>query len=183
MVLLLWRRLCRCDKLCRWGHGSKCAKGCRTILHLDERCVGVCCGLRQGREFTDGQLYFKGRRCRLHQQSPCMPAEDYVYGHVRGTAVLHIGKHRHGARPITSGSRSNMILWCRSSLFRSQYDDTKCAGWCGLYDSWKRDAEESSHASSDVPSSGGGEAGPSAGSGGSGPPPTSAPVVDVAGKV
>jgi hypothetical protein len=92
------------------------------------------CAVCQGRTFTDGQLYFRGRRCRLHQQTPHRPHEIFNYNHVPGTCVLHLGRHRHGARNITSGHRSNLILWCRSSVFRSTFNDRACMSWCGLHD-------------------------------------------------
>jgi ankyrin repeat protein len=30
-----------------------------------------------------------------------------------GRAVIHLGSHRHGTRPLTSGFRANLIVWCR----------------------------------------------------------------------
>lgn len=38
------------------------------------------------------------------------------YSHVPGRAVLHRGRHRHGARATTSGWRVNLLLWCRRYL-------------------------------------------------------------------
>lgn len=35
------------------------------------------------------------------------------YSHIPGQAVLHCGRHRHGAHPTTSGNRINLLLWCR----------------------------------------------------------------------
>ena len=40
--------------------------------------------------------------CRAHHE------------HRVGTALLHLGKHPHGARAITEGERTNLILWCRA---------------------------------------------------------------------
>ena len=37
------------------------------------------------------------------------------YHHQVGSALIHLGKHIHGAHPIRKGSRSNLILWCRAS--------------------------------------------------------------------
>ena len=42
-----------------------------------------------------------------------------TYTHRRGRALLHCGDHRHGAAPLTSGSRYNLIMWGRSSAHRS----------------------------------------------------------------
>ncbi len=39
--------------------------------------------------------------------------EVLEYSHVPGHAILHAGRHRHGAKAITSGQRTNLILWCR----------------------------------------------------------------------
>ena len=47
--------------------------------------------------------------------------ESFELDHVRGRSVLHLGKHRHGANQLTSGERYNLILWCRSSSYRSQH--------------------------------------------------------------
>ncbi|CAN6550182.1 unnamed protein product [Malus baccata var. baccata] len=58
--------------------------------------------------------------------------EIFDYTHVPGHAILHHGRHRHGARATTSGHRVNLLLWCRSSVFRElkkyQKDFSK---WCG----------------------------------------------------
>ena len=40
------------------------------------------------------------------------------YNHVKGRCLIHSGKQRHGALPITSGKRCNLIVWCKSSLKR-----------------------------------------------------------------
>lgn len=39
--------------------------------------------------------------------------ESFDYDHLPGHAVLHRGRHRHGARATTSGHRANLIMWCR----------------------------------------------------------------------
>ena len=63
-----------------------------------------------GHEFTGGELFFRGRL-----DEPSTHDEDLNYAHVVGRAVMHIGKHRHGARALTSGRRANLIVWMRSS--------------------------------------------------------------------
>ena len=35
-----------------------------------------------------------------------------------GVGLLHAGKRRHGAAPISSGDRVNLIVWARSSSYR-----------------------------------------------------------------
>jgi len=56
----------------------------------------------------------------------------YDYTHIPGQAVLHRGRHRHGARAISSGLRINLLLWCRSSVFREMKKYQKdFPTWCG----------------------------------------------------
>jgi len=42
-----------------------------------------------------------------------MEQEIFDYSHVPGCAVLHHGRHRHGARATFAGHRFNLLLWCR----------------------------------------------------------------------
>ena len=44
------------------------------------------------------------------------------YHHQVGSALIHLGKHIHGAHPIRKGIRSNLILWCRASQELDQLD-------------------------------------------------------------
>lgn len=62
-----------------------------------------------GREFEGGDLYFKGVRFTdsCDTKEPLEPA----VAHKKGRAVLHLGGHFHGVLPITSGERSNLVLW------------------------------------------------------------------------
>lgn len=39
--------------------------------------------------------------------------EIYDHAHLPGRAIIHRGRHRHGARATTSGHRLNLLLWCR----------------------------------------------------------------------
>lgn len=98
-------------------------------FHVDASDVtlNVCLG----REFTGGTLFFRGIRCAACQQTPPRPEEEFEIGHVPGRAILHRGKHRHGANPILSGQRSNLILWCNSSRFARRQDRDRCQPWCG----------------------------------------------------
>ncbi|TKY50906.1 PKHD-type hydroxylase [Spatholobus suberectus] len=58
--------------------------------------------------------------------------EIFNYCHVPGHAILHPGRHRHGARPTTAGNRINLILWCRSSDFRELKKYKRdFSSWCG----------------------------------------------------
>ena len=98
-------------------------------FHVDASDVtlNVCLG----REFTGGALIFRGIRCAVCQQTEPRPPEEFEISHVPGRAILHRGKHRHGANPILGGQRSNLILWCNSSRFDRRHDRTRCAPWCG----------------------------------------------------
>ena len=87
----------------------------------------------QGFDFEGGDLYFKGKRCRVHQRTHIEENEHYVYKHIPGRALIHLGQHRHGAMSISGGHRMNLIVWCRSSTFRNNYLDS-CHTWCGTYD-------------------------------------------------
>lgn len=85
-----------------------------------------------------GELYFKGVRCIQHLDDPEHDLEVAEYKHIPGRALLHLGKLRHGARPVLKGIRANLILWCRSSQFR---DNTPpmfvCPPWCNATDKHK----------------------------------------------
>ncbi|TKY61025.1 PKHD-type hydroxylase [Spatholobus suberectus] len=80
-------------------------------FHVDdsEVTLNVCLG----KQFSGGELFFRGMRCEKHVHTESDPKETFDYYHVPGRAVLHHGRHRHGARATTSGHRVNLILWCR----------------------------------------------------------------------
>ena len=70
-----------------------------------------------GDVFEGGDLYF-GRMC---QTGSAGLAKDYKrYEHIRGAGLLHRGQQYHGASPITSGTRYNLIMWMRASQLRNQ---------------------------------------------------------------
>ncbi|MCO5581243.1 hypothetical protein L7F22_035121 [Adiantum nelumboides] len=99
-------------------------------FHVDdsEVSLNVCLG----REFTGGDLFFRGVRCDKHVNGEVRPEEVFEYAHVPGRAILHAGRHRHGAKAITSGQRTNLILWCRSSEFRElKKYKSNFSSWCG----------------------------------------------------
>ena len=105
-------------------------------FHVDSSDVtlNVCLG----RSFEGGDLFFRGVRCRCHQQTGAPPHETTTFAHTPGVALLHRGHHRHGAHKITSGERINLILWCRSSeLDRSSEGANRhphtCQDWCWLH--------------------------------------------------
>jgi hypothetical protein len=104
-------------------------KETKLDFHVDASDVtlNVCLG----REFTGGELFFQGLRCGLCQQTEPLPGESVQVGHVPGVAVLHRGNHRHGAHPILSGARSNLILWCNSRRFGHRQQREHRPEWCG----------------------------------------------------
>ncbi|KAH9322964.1 hypothetical protein KI387_017603, partial [Taxus chinensis] len=58
--------------------------------------------------------------------------EIFEYSHNPGCAVMHAGRHRHGVKGIASGHRTNLILWCRSSVFRElRKHQRNFSSWCG----------------------------------------------------
>ncbi|KAH8487346.1 hypothetical protein H0E87_026057 [Populus deltoides] len=81
-------------------------------FHVDdsEVTLNVCLG----KQFSGGELFFRGTRCDKHVNTGSQPEEIFDYSHIPGRAVLHLGRHRHGARATTSGHRINLLLWCRS---------------------------------------------------------------------
>ncbi|KAJ1463252.1 hypothetical protein M885DRAFT_475339 [Pelagophyceae sp. CCMP2097] len=80
-------------------------------MHHDasEVTLNVCLG----RDFSGSGLRFCGR----------FGAGDHrmlqsVVQHKPGRALVHLGRHRHGADDIQTGERFNLIVWARSSAFR-----------------------------------------------------------------
>ncbi|XP_030915385.1 2-oxoglutarate and iron-dependent oxygenase domain-containing protein 2, partial [Geospiza fortis] len=68
-----------------------------------------------GKEFTEGNLYFGE-----FNQDPS-PVPQYIeVEHVWGRGLLHRGGQVHGALPIASGERWNLIVWMRSSAIRNR---------------------------------------------------------------
>ncbi|KAF3626162.1 putative dehydration-responsive element-binding protein 2A-like [Capsicum annuum] len=113
-------------------------KGVDLGLHVDdaEVTLNVCLG----KHFTGGDLFFQGVRCEKHMNTETRPEEVFNYPHVAGRAILHCGRHRHGARATTSGRRTNLLIWCRSSVFREMRKyQTDFSSWCA---ECKRDEEE-----------------------------------------
>lgn len=107
-------------------------------FHVDdsEVTLNVCLG----KHFSGGELYFRGVRCDKHMNTEAQPEEIFDYSHVPGHAIIHRGRHRHGARATTAGQRINLLLWCRSSVFRElKKHQTEFANWCGECQRVKRE--------------------------------------------
>lgn len=68
-----------------------------------------------GRDFTEGNLYFGDMR-----QVPVSETECTEVAHRVSEGLLHRGQHMHGALPIGSGQRWNLIVWMRASRQRNR---------------------------------------------------------------
>ncbi|CAD7941085.1 unnamed protein product [Amoebophrya sp. A120] len=80
-------------------------------MHEDDSDVtlNVCLG----KEFTGATLSF----CHLID-APEHRKEGFTYEHLKGRAILHLGRHRHGADDIASGERVNFLLWSLNAKYR-----------------------------------------------------------------
>lgn len=81
-------------------------------MHHDasEATLNVCLGRD---DFTSGGLRFCGHHGDANHRKT-----QLVHSHLKGRAILHLGRHRHGADNITSGERINLIVWARNSAYR-----------------------------------------------------------------
>ncbi|KAJ1619949.1 hypothetical protein T492DRAFT_602910 [Pavlovales sp. CCMP2436] len=102
-------------------------------LHFDnaEVTLNVCIGERRQAGsavveakaepgFEGGELLFGG----LNSGGPQTPT--LALEHSVGRAVLHLGKHMHQALPVSSGTRINLVVWCRSSAIRRCFGCPMC---------------------------------------------------------
>mmetsp|Transcript_3547 Transcript_3547/g.8412 ORF Transcript_3547/g.8412 Transcript_3547/m.8412 type:complete len:348 (+) Transcript_3547:882-1925(+) len=81
-------------------------------MHEDDSDVtlNVCLG----KEFTAATLSFCGMVDNLdHRKHGC------TYEHMKGRAVIHLGRHRHGADNIAAGERVNFLLWSLNAKYRT----------------------------------------------------------------
>lgn len=97
-------------------------------FHVDASDVtlNICLGT----DFSGGELYFRGIRCESCMQTRARPEEEFDIAQVPGRAILHRGKHRHGAKAILEGERHNLILWCNSSQYAASNEPERCPSWC-----------------------------------------------------
>ncbi|KAI4345643.1 hypothetical protein L6164_012743 [Bauhinia variegata] len=112
-------------------------------FHVDdsEVTLNVCLG----KQFSGGELFFRGMRCDKHVNTGTHSEEIFDYCHVPGRAVLHRGRHRHGARATISGHRINLLLWCRSSVYREMKKYQKdFSTWCGECNREKKEKQRAS---------------------------------------
>ena len=59
-------------------------------------------------------------QCHCNLQIPKEKTECTEYEHKPTYGLLHRGQHKHGALPIQSGERINLIIWMRSSAVRNK---------------------------------------------------------------
>ncbi|XP_048467176.1 2-oxoglutarate and iron-dependent oxygenase domain-containing protein 2 isoform X1 [Rhincodon typus] len=82
-------------------------------FHYDN--AEVTLNVSLGKDFSEGNLYFGDMRQVPVSERECVEIEHRVsYG------LLHRGQHCHGALPISSGERWNLIIWMRSSPVRNE---------------------------------------------------------------
>eukprot|EP00392_Amoebophrya_sp_AT5.2_P010961 g11034.t1 len=85
-------------------------------MHTDDSDVTVNVALGIG-QFEGSEVRFCGKMgSPEHRKNQC------VYKNRKGTAIMHLGRHRHGAMEITEGERMNLILWNRGSVYRETFD-------------------------------------------------------------
>ncbi|XP_072372375.1 2-oxoglutarate and iron-dependent oxygenase domain-containing protein 2 isoform X2 [Scyliorhinus torazame] len=82
-------------------------------FHYDN--AEVTLNVSLGKEFSEGNLYFGDMRQVPISESECVEIEHKV-----SHGLLHRGQHCHGALPISSGERWNLIIWMRSSPVRNE---------------------------------------------------------------
>ncbi|CAL9693179.1 unnamed protein product [Knipowitschia caucasica] len=68
-----------------------------------------------GKDFTEGNLYFGNMKQVPLSESECAEVEHRVT-----EGLLHRGQQMHGALPISSGQRWNLIIWMRASEVRNK---------------------------------------------------------------
>ncbi|XP_010479295.1 PREDICTED: uncharacterized PKHD-type hydroxylase At1g22950-like isoform X2 [Camelina sativa] len=100
--------------------------------HIDhsEITLNVCLK----KQLEGGEILFTGTRCKKHMWTKYKAEEMFRYTHIPGKAILHRGRHRHSPIATTAPRyRANMILYCRSSLFREMetYQKDYFSDWCG----------------------------------------------------
>ncbi len=80
----------------------------RLDMHTDDSDItfNVCLG----NDFKGSTLSFCG-----NSGDPDHRKFSHTYHHEIGRAVIHLGNRRHGADDIVSGTRMNLVSWCRSS--------------------------------------------------------------------
>lgn len=90
----------------------KMAEDLDLNYHYDN--AEVTLNVSLGKSYTGGSLYFGDMRTVPLKETECSE-----YEHKAGVGLLHRGQHYHGALPIHTGERYNLIIWMRSSKVRN----------------------------------------------------------------
>lgn len=80
-------------------------------MHIDDSEVTVNVSISSS--FTGAGLAFCGLFHDVNHRK-----HSLTYAHELGHAVIHLGRHRHGALAIETGERVNLIMWMKSSELR-----------------------------------------------------------------
>lgn len=81
-------------------------------MHTDDSEVTVNVNLAD--QFIGSDLVFCGLFGTVGRRR-----QQLSYRHRRGRAVIHAGLHTHGAMALQEGTRHNLVVWGRSSGFRT----------------------------------------------------------------
>lgn len=98
-------------------------------FHVDDATVTL--NLCLAHEGDGAEVVFEGVRCPDHRQDATRDAERVAWLPQTGVALVHLGAHRHSTRPIQSGRRTNLIVWCRDPARPTL---GACGPWCGAHD-------------------------------------------------
>eukprot|EP00753_Platysulcus_tardus_P015640 PLAT5161.1.p1 GENE.PLAT5161.1~~PLAT5161.1.p1 ORF type:complete len:365 (-),score=97.21 PLAT5161.1:97-1170(-) len=83
------------------------------VSHTDDSDVTV--NICLGRDFRGGEICF-----RYLRGDPFEGEEEKRVAPLPGRAVVHLGQHLHQVLPVERGERLVLIIWCRSSAYRSR---------------------------------------------------------------
>jgi len=111
------------------GGGLESDEGLDMHHDSSEVTLNVCLG--RG-DFSYAGLVFCG-----HSGRPDVRHHQYSHAQPKGQAVLHLGRHRHGAGKITRGERVNLIVWARNATFRAA-----AAAAVVAPDGWPKEGED-----------------------------------------
>lgn len=107
-----------------WGGGCLDSHKAFVVQYSVDKDVDLSChydnsevtlNVSLGKEFTDGNLYFSDMK-----EVPSNERRYTEVEHTVGHGILHRGQQVHGALPITSGERWNLIIWMRASSIRNK---------------------------------------------------------------
>jgi hypothetical protein len=94
----------------------KMGKDLSLDMHTDDSEVTLNVNIHD--DFEGAPLHFCGTSGEIDLRK-----HKLSYVHKKGKAIIHAGTQRHGAAEITAGERYNLIVWFRSSKYRSNPKD------------------------------------------------------------